>query len=399
MARKTVHRRVTQARNIAAGAVGLAAYVAERFAARQRAFPGLEGAPDFLAIQVEAARWLGVAADRLEAADRVYERQKTETRRARRERDAAAKVLYRRLVAVRKALSGAYPGTVVVLLLGLDGKTPREPWPLLHAGREAVWRLRDGSIELPRPKTAGFSLDRHELAAGLEVLVDELERAVDAVFDAQAGETVRLVARDEVLAEFREIRTGAARLLEGIYLAAGLQHLVPGIRHPGASVTRGFRPTAELETTAAHRSRTTSETLGARSEGSGREAERETTPPHRSGQRSGTLGSRPGGSGRTADHETTAPHRSGERSDWLGRRAGGFLARSGLLGIRAGGLVKRSGSLETRAGGLVGGSGRLGGRAGGLVARSGRLGGRAVPERPPVPLRNTRAVSHSPPAR
>ena len=350
MARRTTHRRVTEARRIAAGAVGLAAYVAERFAARQRSFPGLEDAPDFAAIQVEAARWLGAAADRLEAADRAFERQKVETRRARRERDAAAKVLYRRLVAVRKVLSGAHPSTVVVRLLGLEGKTPREAWPLLHAGRDAVWRLRDETIELPQPRTAGFSLDRRELAAALEELVDDLDRKLDAVLDGEAGETVCLVQRDEVLAEFREVRTGAARLLEGIYLAAGLRHLVPGIRHPGATASRASRPTAELETTPPHRFGTTSETLGTRAGGSGEKSE--------------ALGSRAEGSGLRAVHETTAPHRFGRRSEKVGRRAGGFLSGSARLRGRAGGLVGGSGRVGRRGGGFGRGSPPPGIRAG-----------------------------------
>jgi hypothetical protein len=154
-----------------------------------------------------------------------------------------------------------------------------------------------GSIELPRPKTAGFSLDREELAAALEELVDDLDRKLDAVLDGEAGETVCLVQRDEVLAEFREVRTGAARLLEGIYLAAGLRHLVPGIRHPRAAAAGASRPTAELETTPSHRSP--------------RPPRRSDSHAGASGERSETLGSRPEGSGGGALHETTAPHRFG----------------------------------------------------------------------------------------
>ena len=255
MAVRTVHRHVTQARHVAAGAVGLAAHVAHHFERRNRHLEiPAEETPDVVRLQRHLAEALRAAADQAEQADFAYERQKGHTRALRRLRDAGARELYQRLVRLRKALTGSFPDATATRILGVSGKTPREAVALANVGRTMLRRLLDETIELSEALPRGVSLDRRALAAAFEEQVMALEQGLDAVRDAIADETVLLVARDEALALLREVKTGAARMLEGLYLAAGLPHLVPGIRHRRTIAPHRAARRKRCQATVPHRS-------------------------------------------------------------------------------------------------------------------------------------------------
>ena len=306
MAVKTVTRHAEQARHIATGARFLAAHAAERFEATL-AGSGvpLAGLPDMVHIQKVGAEWLLRVTEELEAADRAYERQRDVTRVMRKARDERTAHLYPHLVRLRKALVAAYGPAYGVLLSGLEGKTPREPAPLARAARRLIGRLRDATIEPPAPRVPGWSLDREATAAALETDTAALEEALSAVSRSRARETPLLAEREQALARFRDVKTGVSEMLEGIYRTAELDHLVPGLRKPGAAaaaaVPHRVEPRAEGRTAAPHpvERRPEGETTAPhpvepRSEG-------ETTPPHPVEGRS--------------KGETTPPHRVEERSE------------------------------------------------------------------------------------
>jgi hypothetical protein len=315
MAQKSVHRRVTQARHIAQGAVALASFVASRLEAKHQPHrERLPASPDFLAMQHHCADWLSRSADRLQAADRAYEAQKSTRHRLRVERDETARAFYRRLVQVRTFLTEHLPGTAARQLLGLKGRTPREPWPLLDAGEVLVGRLRNERFEMPASKSPGVTFDRQVLADTLGRQVAALEEAIKAVDRATAREGLLQVLRDDALAEFREVRTGVARILEGLYVAAGLRHLVPGIRNPRAAATHrsGARP--QHASTAAHQPTARLEPESAASHHPDAGVMHETTAPHRPGvalEHGPTPTHRPGAA---SELEPTTPHRPGTAS-------------------------------------------------------------------------------------
>lgn len=253
MAVKTVTRHAEQARHIATGARFLAAHAAERFEATL-AGSGvpLAGLPDMVHIQKVGAEWLLRVTEALEAADRAYERQRDVTRVMRKARDERAGHLYPQLVRLRKALGTAYGPAHGVLLTGLEGKTPREPAPLARAARTLIRRLRDATIELPAPRVPGWSLDREATAAALETDTAALEQALAAVSRSRARETPLLAEREEALTRFRDVKTGVSEMLEGIYRTAELDHLVPGLRRPGATPPHPVEPRSKGETAPPH---------------------------------------------------------------------------------------------------------------------------------------------------
>ena len=318
MAQKSVARSIAQARYIAMGAARLAAEVTRELDKKTRTMrEALGDDPSFVAeihnIQRYSGALLEAAADRLTEADKRYELQKGETRRLRRLRDERARELYEAWVPIRKMVSRQYSPSVLFHLLGYEGKTPREPMPLLSVCRVIVERARDESIELPAPRLGMLSFSREGLAAKLEPLVLALEQAIEAVLMAGRDEDVLLMQRDQAWAEFRQVKSGVCLFLEGLYTAADLHGLVPGIRHPrGSAARRKARAVkkqeaaapqnveaVDEETTAVHQKMAGAflETTAAHQVMGGLEAE--TTLPHQVEAR--------------AMHETTAAHQVDER--------------------------------------------------------------------------------------
>ena len=238
MAVKT-RRRVAQARHIADYAERWAARVARRLEAGAPEGPPPVDLSELENVQRYFAERLRIAAGVLETTEREYEQEKETTARLRSERDEAAGRLYHRLVEVRGLIAHAYGKHEVQPLLGLTGKTPREPYPLAWAARIAVERLASETLEVPPPRMRGFALDHRALAAALEPDVAALEKLTLDVLESTKGEDVRQLRRDQALARFREIRTGTARVLEGLYRTAELDHLVPGLRKPRPSAAAG----------------------------------------------------------------------------------------------------------------------------------------------------------------
>jgi hypothetical protein len=189
MPAQTIARRTRQARHIAEGALHFAPLVAENL---RRAL-GCD--LDWENTQRRLAEELLEAADALHVADEACSRERHAAIVLREKRDEATRTLYRHVVGLRQVVTATHGERTMLRLLGLEGKTPRQGDRLASAARRMVKRLR-------RPD--------------------------------------------------RGVRTGLAQVLEGLYVAAGMPEMVPGLRRPGASALHPVRKRATGRKTARH---------------------------------------------------------------------------------------------------------------------------------------------------
>lgn len=197
--------------------------------------------PDLLNAQHFQGYWLGKAHERLRRAESVYLARKHQAPGLRKRRDELTQALYDQVVALRGFLDRVYGKSTAIRLTGLKGKTPRDPFELAEAGSVVLERLRAHGEDLPEPRFDGLEFRPRKTAAGLEPLVRDLAETLRAL-DGWSRDTEQLlVARNEARSELDEMLTATHEMLQGFYVAAGLRHLVPGIRTPGASMQDALR--------------------------------------------------------------------------------------------------------------------------------------------------------------
>jgi hypothetical protein len=254
MPNKTIFEKTRQADHIARTAIQRAPLVAERL--RRALPPGADGEGtdiDPLQVQVGLARNLLATSAALREADNRLRGQRHETRELRTKRKAATHELYEQVTVLRSLLNATHGKNKTLSVLGLEGKTPRVPDTLALAGRQIVHRLLHPDLSLPGTRLMRLPIEPRHVAAELEPLVARLEGLLEAVAHSKADETALLAERDRELERFRKLRTGLAGMFEGLYVAAGLDALVPELRRPGASVLHPVRRRRRRRKTAAHR--------------------------------------------------------------------------------------------------------------------------------------------------
>lgn len=202
--------------------------------------------PDLLNAQHFQAYWLGQGMVTLRRAESAYLRKKHEAPQLRERRDELTRTLYDKVVALRGFLERVYGKPAATRLTGVEGRTPRDPHELAEAGQVLVDRLRAHGVELPEPLFAGLEFRPEDTADGLEPLVRELADVLRSLDDWGRQMDLLLVARNEARKDLDDLVTGTAEMMDGFYAAAGLRHLVPGIRTPGASMKRALRETSRL---------------------------------------------------------------------------------------------------------------------------------------------------------
>jgi hypothetical protein len=186
--------------------------------------------PDWETLQLFIAKRLEIECARLAEAAEKHARQVQAEPRKRQERDAATRAAYEGLVRVRSVLTQALGKTQAYALLGVQGRTPERPRTLLCRLRAASAGLRQAERRPDALDLPGMTLDWDELADALDRDADRL----DAVLSREGWDKRRadlaLLHKDEVQASVNDTYVGFAKILEGMYIAAGERELASRLR-------------------------------------------------------------------------------------------------------------------------------------------------------------------------
>ena len=233
MASKQVTDREKSARAVAAAAETHAAQIAAGFA-RELAVhvrPG-ETLPDTGLL----ARLIGrkIAADNaaLVAADRAHEQELSDDDGPREDRDAAAARVRSVLVDLRAAIESTY-GARGLTLLGLGDAIAVDPSVLATAGGNAQKALKDSTIQLPKPKRAGMTIDRAAFALDLTAELPALQKALAKVATEDREKEATQRVKNEAMVKNDASFTSGADFLAVSCQVAGLVDIAAKVRPSG----------------------------------------------------------------------------------------------------------------------------------------------------------------------
>lgn len=213
--------------------------------ARARKLGADDAVPNLLRIQRSQASWLAQGQEALHRAESAYLRMKHRAPELRKRRGELTRTLYDKVVALRGFLERVYGKPSALRLTGLQGRTPRDPYELAQAGLTLVDRLRTHGAELPEPEVSGLDYRPAETATALEPLARELSETLRALNSCGRETELAMLTRNRMRRDLDDLITGTQEMMDGFYVAAGLRHLVPGIRTPGASMQRALRTTSK----------------------------------------------------------------------------------------------------------------------------------------------------------
>jgi hypothetical protein len=193
--------------------------------------------PDWRTLQRFIVRRLELERARLRAAASAYEQEIDDDPRKREERDEVAREAYDELVRVRHVLRQAVGETKTRALLGIKGRTPERPLTLLMRLRAASCTLRD-AWRLPETlRVPGMRLDWEELADSLENHARRLGAVLAREGEDRRRADLALIRKNEVQASVNDTYVGFAKILEGMYIAAGERELAGRLRPPTAKAS------------------------------------------------------------------------------------------------------------------------------------------------------------------
>lgn len=189
-----------------------------------------ESQPDFVELQLQLARYLEMRLNILVAADEAHLEELDDDQDPRLRRDEAAEALSQKVVQMREAMSGVFGSPRSDALLGISGRTARDPLFLLRQSARMLERLRAPAPDLPPQRLNGLTLDRNALAEELQPAVQALAQALEDV-DRERRETETTKGfKDEALEAFDTAAGGVARMLIGCDEIAGFQNFAERIR-------------------------------------------------------------------------------------------------------------------------------------------------------------------------
>lgn len=189
-----------------------------------------ETLPDFVDLQLQLARYLEMRLNILVAADEAHLEELDDDQDPRLRRDEAAEALYQKVIEVREAMLGVFGSTRADALLGISGRTARDPLFLLRQAARVLERLREPAPDLPPRRLNGLVLDRNALADELQPAVESLAAALQDV-DRERRETETTKGfKDEALEAFDVSAGGVARMLIGCDEIAGFPNFAERIR-------------------------------------------------------------------------------------------------------------------------------------------------------------------------
>jgi hypothetical protein len=179
-------------------------------------------------------RTLQASIDRLVAADKAHEAEKSDDLAVRVELEEATEQLYREVVEFRTGLEAVgHPNAL--LHIGVAGATPREPVALVRLGQAVQDQLP--LVATMVPVRRGLTFDAMTYQEPLAAAVARLEAAQDAMQREQRELQITLMAKNRALAEHDACFMTVARTLEALFRLAGLTELAdrvrPSARRPG----------------------------------------------------------------------------------------------------------------------------------------------------------------------
>jgi hypothetical protein len=189
-----------------------------------------EEIPDWRTLQRFIARRIEMERARLMEASRAHEREIHDDPRKREERDEAVQAAYEGFVRVRGVLERVVGKTETYALLGVKGRTPERPQTLLAHMCAAVPRLRDAERRPDTVDFPGMSLDWTALADALARDASRLDEALTLERHDRRRADLALIKKDRVQASVNDSYVGFAKILEGMYIAAGQRGLAARLR-------------------------------------------------------------------------------------------------------------------------------------------------------------------------
>lgn len=182
------------------------------------------------------ARLIGrkIAADNaaLVAADRAHEKELSDDAGPREDRDAAAVKVRSVLVDLRAAIESAY-GARGLTLLGLGDAIAVDPSVLAAAGGNVQKALKDPTLQLPKPKRAGMTIDRAAFALDLTAELPALQKALAKVATEDREKETTQQAKNEAMAKNDASFTSGAAFLAVSCQVAGLVDIAAKVRPSG----------------------------------------------------------------------------------------------------------------------------------------------------------------------
>ncbi len=233
MTSKLVTDREKSARAVEAAAETHAAQIAAGF---QRELSSHLRAGETLPDTGLLARLIGrkIAADNaaLVAADRAHEKELSDDAGPREDRDAAAAKVRSVLVDLRAAIESAY-GARGLTLLGLGDAIAVDPSVLAAAGGNVQKALKDSTLQLPKPKRAGMTIDRAAFALDLTAELPALQKALAKVATEDREKETTQQAKNEAMAKNDASFTSGADFLAVSCQVAGLVDIAAKVRPSG----------------------------------------------------------------------------------------------------------------------------------------------------------------------
>ncbi len=212
-----------------------------------------EAMPDWsFALQL-LGRMLGQGAQAMRKADDQHDAELSDDDAPREAREAAVTALYDELVELREVATGLHT-TGALKALALVGVTPRDPLTLERYASgviEALVKISDGTVVLPRSRVKGAALDAKDALRKLRREVAAVTTALDDVRREEREAQVTLSVKQAAIAKHDATFGAVANVTEGMLQLVGEHHLAdrvrPSARRPGVTTeneTGGDDPVA-----------------------------------------------------------------------------------------------------------------------------------------------------------
>ncbi len=205
-----------------------------------------ETLPDLELLQRLFGRALARRWERLQASDQAHLSARARLRLLLAERGAALRALYRRVADLRTLMRGVFGAEQARRLLGLAGKTSRDPLVLLRQAARALARLLDAPLPAAGFEPTGH--DRTRWASPVEAAARDLEASRAAASLAGKRLEAAKAERRRALEDFNAVFVEVAAWLAGTYRAAGRADRAAAVRpcrrRPGLLLGDGRRRAA-----------------------------------------------------------------------------------------------------------------------------------------------------------
>jgi hypothetical protein len=199
--------------------------------------------PDLGLAVLLCARAVGEKRDEFIAKSEAHAKELSDDDAPRKARDSAKTELVAHLVSIRGSVDNVY-GAAGLKALGLEGRTPTDPKPVLDHARRLAGRLQDKKLVWPAVIHEGVIIDKAVWIAKLLPIIQRLDEALKAVAVEEREAQVTSDAKNRALRELDEVLDPAGDLIGTGLELIGRQDLAERIwptvrRSRGASASDG----------------------------------------------------------------------------------------------------------------------------------------------------------------